>query len=175
MAPFNFIRAATNTTILPPGYTNHGIEGLLCGPADWFSVLTFYGINYVAHCLTIKYYPAETLGEKIMVAILALLLPSSGITRALDAIKRYSRFRGVGELEQAAFAGALLMVVRNGDWIPHEGDCIREIMLESDVSHRDRDNGMRKKLIGLGYEEKLGARSRRARRQRIRCCQNRRC
>jgi hypothetical protein len=135
MPPFNFAQQGNNTTTsLPPGWTNHGIGGLICGPADWFSVLTFYGINYLAHCLTIKYYPAETGGEKAAVAIMALLLPSSGITRAVDAIKRYSRFRRVGELEQAAFAGALVMVVRNREWIPQVGDNIRNVRLNEDVS-----------------------------------------
>jgi hypothetical protein len=133
MAPFTFIREVTNSTLLPPGYTNHGVDGLLCGPADWFSVLTFYGINYVAHCLTVKYYPAETIREKFVVALLALLLPSSGMMRALEAIKRRSRFRGGGELEQAAFAGALVMVVRDVHWEPEEGDCISDMVLENSV------------------------------------------
>jgi hypothetical protein len=56
---------------------------------------------------------------------LALFLPSYGIARALFSIVRRSRLRrNRNELERAAAAGALRMVVRNDDWKPMTGDRI---------------------------------------------------
>jgi hypothetical protein len=131
MAPLS---PAGNVTItFPPGYTNHGVEGLLCAPADWLSIILFYSINYLAHCVTIKFYPAESTTEKIVMMAIALFIPSAGLVRALEAIAQYSRLRKGGEVQQAAYAGALIMVVRAGNWTPANGDIIRDILLPKEV------------------------------------------
>lgn len=60
--------------------------------------------------------------------VLALFLPSSGIMRAIDSIIRRTNFRKMNELEKAAKAGALCMVIRTKDWVLKEGDVLRGIV-----------------------------------------------
>lgn len=109
----------------PPSYIDHGVPGLVCTPAKWTSVLLFYVVNYLAHCATIKSYPAETPLETTSAILCALFLPSSGISRAMDSIVRRPRLRkGLSDLERACVAGALCMVVRGREWRPKPGDVV---------------------------------------------------
>ena len=109
----------------PPSYTDHGVPGLVCSPAKWTSVLLFYAVNYLAHCATVKPYPAETQLETTSAILCALFLPSSGISRAMDSIVRRPRLRrGLNDLERACVADALCMVVRKGNWKPESGDTV---------------------------------------------------
>src|SRR5438034_983347 len=112
----------------PAEWINHGDKDLICIPAKWTAVLLFYFANFLAHCATVKPYPAETIWEIALAMILALFLPSSGITRAMDSIIRCPRFRKMNKLERAAKAGALCMVVRTQFWEPKVGDVLRHIL-----------------------------------------------
>jgi hypothetical protein len=76
---------------LPRRYTDHGIPGLLCKPPRWTSVLLFYAANYLAHCATVKLYPAEAAAEITLAMGFALFLPFSGFMRAMDPITRRSK------------------------------------------------------------------------------------
>ncbi|KAF2466959.1 uncharacterized protein BDR25DRAFT_71735 [Lindgomyces ingoldianus] len=111
---------------VPPTWANHGDKNLICIPAQWTSVILFCFANYLAHCATVKPYPAETLRELGIAMGLALVLPSSGITRAVDSIIRRSNFRKLNQLEKAATAGALCMVIRDKYWSPQEGEVLRD-------------------------------------------------
>lgn len=106
-----------------PNLINHGDPDLIC-TAGWTSILTFYLANYIAHCATVKPYPAETLIEFSVAVVLALFFPSSGVIRALDSIFRHSRISKYDDLQRAARAGALCMVCRSYDWIPQAGNRI---------------------------------------------------
>jgi hypothetical protein len=119
---------------LPSGATDHGVPGLVCMPATWTTPLLFYVANYLAHCATVKPYPAETTAELLIAIFSALFLPSSGMSRALDSIVRRPRLRKMTELERACISGALCMVVRNTDWEPEIGDVIRDMA--------DKDKGV---------------------------------
>ena len=115
--------APTPAVELPPNWTDHGDPNLICIPSGWTDVVTFLFVNFIAHCATVKPYPAETLPELSLTLVFALLLPSSGITRAMDAIVRRTALRkDLNPLQKAGKAGALCMVVRDRDWIPVEGD-----------------------------------------------------
>jgi hypothetical protein len=135
------------TTVMPPlpisnlpsDWIDHGIPGLICTPAKWTSVILFFVANYLAHCATVKPYPAEPVKEIIFAMAAALFLPSFGITRAIDAIIRHSRFRKISELERAAIAGALCMVVRMKFWEPEIQDEIRNNAIDPrDLKVRDK-------------------------------------
>jgi len=53
---------------------------------------------------------------------LALIYPYSGIARGLEAIVRHSNLlSGESELQKAARAGALCVVVRSKAWVPPDG------------------------------------------------------
>ena len=112
-----------------------GIADLLCKTANWTDIALFYFANYIAHCATVKPYPAETYGELSVSIATALILPSSGVSRAMDSINRRTRFRHGNELEKAAIAGSLCMVVRSPTWKPESGDTIRNLRYDPrDVS-----------------------------------------
>lgn len=127
----------------PADWNVHGDKGLICTPSKWSSVLIFCFTNYFAHCITVRTYPGETVGEYSVGIALALVLPSSGITRALDSSKKHilkvkfnrsdadrvsvirrSNLRKMDELGRAGKAGALCMVIREIDWRPRRGDVL---------------------------------------------------
>ncbi|KAK4235331.1 hypothetical protein C8A03DRAFT_17919 [Achaetomium macrosporum] len=118
--------APVTTESLDPNLVNHGDPNLQCSPATAWSVFVFFASNYLSHCATVKTYPGSSQLDTFIATALALFLPSYGITRALFSIVRRSRLRrNRNELERAAAAGALRMVVRNDDWKPMVGDHIR--------------------------------------------------
>jgi hypothetical protein len=118
---------APNTLNSTTPLSDHGIKGLVCTPAQWSDLVLFFFANYIAHCVTIKFYPAETPKEMAIAIAGALLFPSSGLSRAIEAIRRRPRFRGIDMLERALISGALCMVVRSADWKPKPGELIRNL------------------------------------------------
>lgn len=117
-----------NSTLALGSFTNHGEPGLFCTPSTTVSVLFFFLANFIAHCATVKSYPAETNAELLVAVILALFFPSSGVIRALDSILRSSRLRRTNDAQRAAKAGALCMVVRTLEWKPQRDDVIRDVI-----------------------------------------------
>lgn len=100
-----------NSTVdLPVGTSNHGDSKLICIPAKWSDIITFYLGNYVAHVITIISYPGASTMETIIAVISAFLLPGAGIFRALRAIFSKSRF-AEDDLRAAARAGALCTLI----------------------------------------------------------------
>jgi hypothetical protein len=98
------------TVTVPDGSSNHGNPNLLCTPPNWFDYILFYFSNYFAHAATIIMKPGQGRKETIGVIFAALLLPGSGVGRAIDAIYRHSRTES-DPLKSALRAGALCMVV----------------------------------------------------------------
>ena len=70
--------------------------------------------------------PGETTWDSAVTFLWALLCPTTGMMRALDAIFRMARWRGKSELQRAAHAGALCVVVRTRGWQPMEDDIVRD-------------------------------------------------
>jgi hypothetical protein len=76
-------------------------------------------LNYVAHAATTQVFPGEKLPQQILAMITSLLYPGAGVVRGLNSIARgILALRWNMELQQAAAAGALCMVVRTEDWTP---------------------------------------------------------
>lgn len=115
---------AQRVPVVPGNLTNHG---LVCEPATVTSVVLFFFTNYLAHCATVKSYPGETSIGTVISIVLALFFPLSGILKAMNSIIRHARLTRHNELQMAARAGALCMVVRSESWEPIEGDAIRDI------------------------------------------------
>ncbi|KAF8883538.1 hypothetical protein BD779DRAFT_1539409 [Infundibulicybe gibba] len=129
-------------TAFPDGSTNHGNPSLLCTPTTWSDVLVFYLGNYIAHVATIKEYPGESGIDFMVNAIVAILFPTVGMARGIDAIIRHPQVRVKGgELQRAARAGALCMVVRSPDWKPGIGDHIRDAELVRQTSKPSSEPG----------------------------------
>jgi hypothetical protein len=117
------------TITVPEGASDHNDPNLLCTPSGWQDIIIFYLGNYIAHVATILSLPGESRSSKIRVSVAALLFPVSGLLRGLITILTYASF-GKTDLQRAARAGALCMVVRNQDWRPEPGDTVADAYLE---------------------------------------------
>lgn len=103
------------TVFLPPGTTDHGSPGLICVPPQWTDFIVFFATNYFAHAATVVGRPGQSTAETVTGIIAALFAPGSGALRTLRYfIVRPVAIRG-DELQRAAAAGALCMVVRVGE------------------------------------------------------------
>ncbi len=99
------------TVTVPEGTTNHGNPHLICTPPQLCDYVLFYFANYFAHAATIISYPGQSRNQTVVAVVLALLLPTSGVARAIGAIRGHvGTIRG-DELKRAHSAGALCMVV----------------------------------------------------------------
>lgn len=112
-----------NITIsVPEGTSDHGDPNLLCTPTKWLHVLVFFFANYLAHAATVKALPGESTIDLAFAVFLAIVFPFSGVARGLEAIVRHASFSWhnksffCDDLQTAARAGALCIVVRNEDW-----------------------------------------------------------
>lgn len=95
-----------------PVSNNYGNPHLLCTPPSWYDYVLFFLTNYLAHVATIIALPGQSISETICVAMGALISPSSRIMRALEIFIRHPALRKGNQLNKAAYAKALCMVVR---------------------------------------------------------------
>ena len=128
----------TNSTQL--GAINHG-DNLYCIPTRWYDVFVFFLGNYISHALTIKSYPGEATTSVLIAAFGALLIPTTGLIRGINAIARNAKFKRRRFLptlfrdpdyQTAAAAGALCMVVRKKSWKPYPGDKLSNVVLREE-------------------------------------------
>ncbi len=118
-----------NVTIpLPSGTSDHGTSGLLCTPNRWTDIVIFYLANYAAHAATTRSLPGEYTYQFAIVVITALFFPAAGAYRGILGITSLAIF-GKTDLEKAARAGALCMVVRTRSWEPQDGDILNNTIL----------------------------------------------
>lgn len=103
--------------ILPPRAFNHGDPRLLCTPTTLKDIVLVFSANYLAHVATVKLVPGARMSSIILTSLYALVFPYSGLTRGLESIFRRAVFSKT-DLEMAAQAGALCIVVRSHDWYP---------------------------------------------------------
>jgi hypothetical protein len=99
------------TLTVPDGTTNHGNPNLLCTPPYWYDFVLFYFANYIAHAATVISSPGPGSWSTVYVVIIALLIPVSGVIRAVSNIRRHACTEA-HPLRRAARARALCMVVR---------------------------------------------------------------
>jgi hypothetical protein len=128
---------ATSTLVLnnitvPDGTVYKPKYSLLCLAAKPSDVFIFFAANYLAHAATVKSFPGENSTENIKSLLFALLFPSSGIVRGLDAIFRHAMLTK-HPLQRAARAGALCMVVRSNEWTPFRGCVIKDYSIMDGV------------------------------------------
>jgi hypothetical protein len=125
---------------VPNGTTQHGNPRIICPPTTWATLATFFVGNFVAHIVTVKSIPGERLPVTICNLILALLFPTSGLMRGLNAIARLVRL-GESEIDKACRAGALCVVVRNSKWRPRPGDNIQVVLATREPSGPQGEKG----------------------------------
>lgn len=118
-----------NVTLqLPVGSVSYPDTHTICTPAAPTDIILFFLTNFVAHAVTVRSLPGEGPASTAVKACVALLCPSFGFVRAIDALLRAGRF-GRSPLERAARSGALCMLVRDqATWRPRPGDRIRDVV-----------------------------------------------
>jgi len=119
-----------NNVTVPDGTVYKPNYHLLCLAAKPSDVFIFFAANYLAHAATVKSFPGENSTENIASLLFALVFPSSGIVRGLDAIFRHAMLTK-HPLQRAAQAGALCMVVRCNEWRPIQGSLIKDCNIKS--------------------------------------------
>jgi hypothetical protein len=118
------------TVTVPPGTSTHGEPNLLCTPTKWFDVFLFFAVNYFSHAITVKSAPGEQTLDSVLDILSALFHPFSGVPRGIEAIFRHAAFFSSDDLQMAARAGALCIVVRDITWRPRVGDVFKGLELQ---------------------------------------------
>ncbi|KAF9029408.1 hypothetical protein BDZ89DRAFT_1038492 [Hymenopellis radicata] len=127
--PLLAAESSSNIT-LPDNVTNHGEPNLLCTPSTGYTVFSFILANYVMHAATTQTFPGESPFHQLLSFVTALLFPATGVSRGVNTIARgilVTVNRKHGDLQKAAAAGALCMVVRTENWRPVLGHAIHGI------------------------------------------------
>ena len=127
----------TNLTITAAnGTTNHGNQQLLCTPAAWTDILSFFLSNYLTHVATVVTYPGESSPSTLLALTSALLVPTAGVSRGLTAIVRRAKL-AKSPLNVAARSGALCMVVRSDTWTWRDGDTVSDAILRGPLVDKE--------------------------------------
>jgi hypothetical protein len=87
----------------------------VCVPAHWTDVARFFFFNFGLHAVTVISDPGQDWHETAARVLLSLLIPFTGITRALGTIMQCAR-REESDLDAALRAQALCML------LPHTPD-----------------------------------------------------
>ncbi|KAI4864000.1 hypothetical protein F4820DRAFT_425071 [Hypoxylon rubiginosum] len=101
----------TSNVTLPQGTKNHGDPSILCLPPNWTDYFTFYAANYLVHIATIVSEPGQTMLETICHSTMAFFMPGYGALRAVNFLISNATISGKNNLQKAAKAGALCMLV----------------------------------------------------------------
>ena len=96
---------------------------LYCEKSSWYDVCWFVFSNYVLHALSVRSLPGENNYSTTAFKLCCLLIPYTGLRRGLCLISRASNLAG-NDLQSAARANALCMIIRTPEWRPRNGDII---------------------------------------------------
>ena len=124
-----------DSTLAVPSPSNNTLTNQLpgsqvvCSNANWYDIIWFYFANYVLHALSVRSLPGEDLLTSIAFKFACLIVPYTGLRRGLCLIARAANLTR-NDLQSAARANALCMVIRTKDWRPVEGDEIDGCSIE---------------------------------------------
>jgi hypothetical protein len=121
------------TFSVPDGSSNHGNPNLLCSPPAWSDYLTFFFANYFAHAASVILEPGIGFRRTLVLIFAALMLPGSGVDRAVSTIWRHAIIERKNPLKRAARARALCMVLPT----PQYGPFANAIRLQREYSFRN--------------------------------------
>lgn len=111
--------SSTNLTIT----VDENDTRVYCQKTNWYNICWFVFTNYVLHALSVRSLPGENAYSTTAFKLCCLLIPYAGLRRGLCLISRASNFAGI-DLQCAARANALCMVIRAAEWRPRDGDTI---------------------------------------------------
>lgn len=114
---------------------NSGDPKVHCEPTNWYDICWFIFANYILHALSVRSLPGENSYSSFIIRIACLLIPSTGLRRGLCLITR-ANAAADSDLQAAARARALCMVIRKSDWRPCVGDVVEgcELDVHGDVT-----------------------------------------
>lgn len=144
-----------NVTIaVPEGYSNHGNSRLFCVKTQWYHIVSFFAVNYVAHAATVRSRPGQKFIHSIRDVILALLFPSSGLLRALSVLWEFPRPSDHGLLK--AFHAEALWVVEYRRVTEYEGTTVEDFLRADRVLSNIQPIGNSNKIskVELGFWKK---------------------
>jgi hypothetical protein len=120
-----------------PDDTKKPTENIICFSRPWYKVTIFFLVNYIAHAATIMPFPGQPKLLAFLDFLTAVFLPYSGLWRGASAIWRSSWFSWrcwtewhndhYNQLEEAARAGALAVIIRSEVWFPQLEDQVVKI------------------------------------------------
>ncbi|MCJ1269437.1 hypothetical protein MMC22_009329 [Lobaria immixta] len=117
--------AAGNVTI----ESNNNDPKVHCDRTRWYDICWFFFANYILHALSVRSLPGENFYLATVFKLCCLLVPYTGLRRGLCLISRAGNLAG-NDLQAAARANALCMVIRKPDWRPRIGDEVSGCQLE---------------------------------------------
>lgn len=114
---------------------NSGDPKVHCEPTNWYDICWFIFANYILHALSVRSLPGENSYSSFVIKIGCLLIPFTGLRRGLCLITR-ANVAVDNDLQAAARARALCMVIRKPDWRPCVGDVVEgcELDVHEDVT-----------------------------------------
>jgi len=115
--------------------------------------MIFYLANYAAHAATTRSLPGEKNWRTMMAVLVALFFPAAGAFRGILGITSLAVF-GKSDLDKAAKAGALCMIVRGPDWEPRNGDTLENTLLCLPAQPTEGDNSSPEKTLPIPSSQK---------------------
>ncbi|KAI4262619.1 MAG: hypothetical protein L6R42_002202 [Xanthoria sp. 1 TBL-2021] len=106
-----------------------------CEPSQWYDVLWFWFANFLLHALSVRSLPGESWVSSTVFKFCCLLVPYTGVRRGLCLILRASNLAGY-DLQAAARANALCMVIRGPEWRPRDGQVVQGCTIETSKKQR---------------------------------------
>ena len=94
-----------------------------CQPTRWYDVVWFIFTNFILHALSVRSLPGEKSLTSTVFKFCCFLVPYTGVRRGLCLILRASNLAG-NDLQSAASANALCMVIRSPEWRPSNGQVV---------------------------------------------------
>ncbi|KAL8716203.1 MAG: hypothetical protein Q9220_000108 [cf. Caloplaca sp. 1 TL-2023] len=113
------------------GTITHEADGsqVWCQPTHWYDILWFFFANFILHALSVRSLPGENAFSSTVFKFCCLLIPYTGVRRGLCLIYRAGNLAN-NDLQAAARANALCMVIRAPDWRPRDGQIVEGCTFE---------------------------------------------
>ncbi|KAI4180259.1 MAG: hypothetical protein L6R41_007346 [Letrouitia leprolyta] len=144
------LKASASPSLSPRGSANatltkesDGTE-VWCQPARWYDIIWFIFTNFILHALSVRSLPGERSFTSTVFKFCCFLVPYTGVRRGLCLILRASNFTS-NDLQSAARANALCMVIRSPEWRPKDGQIVEGCTIEKHVESKGKKGCASKK------------------------------
>ena len=134
---------------------------LYCEKTTWYDICWFFFTNYLLHALSVRSLPGENVYTSTSFKLCCLLVPYTGVRRGLSLISRASSLTK-DDLQAAARAGALCMVIRKPDWRPLDGQIVHGCQVKDSAEEQAPERALdrldeKDTRIGISASEVSGS------------------